>query len=683
MKHCNLKVAIFLFIVGCEFTLASPSAPTDLRILGASRPSDSIYIGVPRPDGVVPDAIMPTLPTANSTRSAFPYDPISLSVPSWNDAVNQYWVDNGAGNCSDLNNSGRGSKSEPRCTLPGFSESNWFLNANDQIFVVGNGSTYTNPNSGRVNNAFFPGSANEPIWIIGVNTVSTPRWTNQPKLTFEPFIVGGIGQLTHTIWHNVHFYSATDQARLGLVSSVDADDVPENLIEYVVFKSVTISGAGTFDGEGKETNSGGAFIIKGNSEYNPVQFVVIEDSDIFGMGRWIDDNTVTGGNIAERPDVHGVQLLGATRYFWYLNNRSYHLQGDNIQCSTSNQFQAELVCPVVPAPADLQGCSVDLFERQRPHYVYIAGNDWYENLENAYDSKGCYHVVFSENRVHDFTHKNIPPNNNAITTSQDEESFAGDIAWFLNNKLYGNGSNFAYKSTTEDAQVYVLGNLVVDPVKYSNSFITPVTESDQSDQFIFRARCQLISNNGAGIPLTTCPEAFVFAMNTVDCNGQGAAFRAPIFGGRISSTIDTGPFFNPGDEDQNLEITGNIFKDCQDAPGSTTPHDWRSDKELWTINYNYNVDYRTSDIGQNYTLDDPFFDSRVGNKTSVDPLFVNPNDSISGDYSLSNGSPAKRLVGSEPIAYQIFRDMYGLDIRKDIEGKVWRAGALLNSGAYQ
>lgn len=666
-----------------DICFSAPAAPTDLRIAGATRPSDSLYVGVPRPNGMVPSAIMPTLPSMNVKRQAFPYDPINIEVPTWVDAINQYWVDSNKGNCSDTNNSGRGSVSEPRCTMPGFAGNNWILKANDQIFVVGNGATYTNPNTGKVNNATFPGTENEPIWIIGVNDPSSPRWTNQAKLTIEPFIVGGSGQLTHTFWHNVHFYSATDQARLGLVSSIDTNNAPKNLIEYVTFRSITCSGSGTFDGEGSETNSGGCFIIKGDSEHNPVQFIVIYDSDIFGMGRWIDDNTVTGTSIAERPDVHGIQVLGATRYFWYLSNRSFHMQGDSIQCSTSNQFQSQLICPVDPPPADFQGCSVDLFERQRPHYIYIAGNDWYENLENAYDSKGCYHVVFSENLVHDFTHKLIPPNNNAITTSQDEESFAGDIAWFLNNKLYGNGSNFSHKSTTEDAQVYVLGNLVLDPVKTSNEFITLATDEDQGDLFIYRARCQLRANTSAGIPITTCPESFVFAMNTVDCNGKGAAFRSPIFGGRINESVETGPFFTPGGEDQKLEIVGNIFKDCQDAPGNMSPHEWKSDKVLWTINFNFNVDYRTTDVGQPYTLDEPFFDTRIGNKTNIDPLFVNANDSISGDYSLLNGSPAKRLVAEEPGAYQIFREMYGLDIRQDIEGKVWRAGSLLNAGAYQ
>ena len=86
-------------------------------------------IGIPDPSGTVPNAIMPSVPTANSQIAAFPYDPIEMPTPSWNDGSNQYYVNSSHPNCNDTANGGRGSPSTPRCTLRGLSGSSWSLSA--------------------------------------------------------------------------------------------------------------------------------------------------------------------------------------------------------------------------------------------------------------------------------------------------------------------------------------------------------------------------------------------------------------------------------------------------------------------------------------------------------------------------------------------------------------------------
>lgn len=90
---------------------------------------------------------------------AFPYDPIEMQTPQWNDDASQYWVDANAA-CDDGNNDGRGAPAAPRCSLPGLSGATWSLAAGSQVFVVGNGA--------NINRMNFPGTAEEMIWIISM-----------------------------------------------------------------------------------------------------------------------------------------------------------------------------------------------------------------------------------------------------------------------------------------------------------------------------------------------------------------------------------------------------------------------------------------------------------------------------------------------------------------------------------
>ena len=57
----------------------------------------------------------------------------------------------------------------------------------------------------------------------------------------------------------------------------------------------------------------------------------------------------------------------------------YHCEGDSVQVNTSGQRDANYA--------------------SRPHYIYIAGNRFYENYENAIDNKNCFHTIQSQNLI--------------------------------------------------------------------------------------------------------------------------------------------------------------------------------------------------------------------------------------------------------------------------------------------
>jgi hypothetical protein len=296
---------------------------------------------------------------------------------------------------------------------------------------------------------------------------------------------------------------------------------------------------------------------------------------------------------------------------------------------------------------------------RRPHYIYVSGSEFYENYENSWDSKGCYHTVFSENYVHDYTNSVKGANNTALIAANDAESYVGGrYEWYLNNRFQDVGNAFAYKGTQEDAYAYFLGNLV------SNTLTGPAISME--------GRCH--THNG----VTTCGDGMYVAQNTFDCVRQGPAVTAT----RNGATSDT----DVPDSEQNQEMTfiGNVFYDCLDASNADrvdSPHGWETINENFQMVYNYNVDYRDTSLGA-ISLS-AFNDEEIGNLTNVDPLLVDPTGTVSGDYTLEDDSQARQMVVDEPAAYTLFETMYGLSIRRDLDGNTWSEGDLLNAGAYQ
>lgn len=584
------------------------------------------FLGVPDPHGTVPAAIMPALPTADDQIDAFPYDPVEMQSPQWDDNANQYWVDANA-DCNDSNNDGRGAPSAPRCSLPGFSGATWSLAAGSQVFVAGNGASYGN--GMNINRMNFPGTPDAMIWIIGVCDSSSPRWANQPKLEFGRFSTGG-GRFTHVAMENIHFYSPTDDFR-GTYETENGGSP----VQYLTFRHLTCSGSGTDMGGGTESSASRRCFNFMGARTNPLRFVVIYDTDMFGLGRWVDDFDTD-------VDLIGMHVQGATYYVWFLNNRAFHFQGDSIHCSNSNQWNEQM--------------------DRRPHYIYVSGSEFYENYENSWDSKGCYHTVFSENYVHDYTNSVKGANNTALIAANDAESYVGGrYEWYINNRFQDVGNAFAYKGTQQDAYAYFLGNLV------SNVLTGPAIQME--------GRCYTNKNDNNK---TTCGDGMFVAQNTFDCNRQESAVMAT----RNGTTSDAG--VPASEQNQEMTFIGNLFFDCLDAPNAdrvASPHGWETINANFQMVYNYNVDFRDAALGP--IALSAFNDEQIGNLTNVDPLLVDPTGTVGGDYTLDHGSLAREMVMEEPAAYALFETMYGLSIRKDLEGNTWSEGDRLNAGAYQ
>jgi hypothetical protein len=390
----------------------------------------------------------------------------------------------------------------------------------------------------------------------------------------------------HVFFDGVHFSNTSDQFRMLFAGGVD----------YATFRHLKCSGSdGTSGGQSRRCFSLGGSSTDVNS------FVVFYDVEIYGMGRWQDDrNTST--------DLHGMQMNKWTRYIWVLNSKIYHVQGDSIQCANSQWFDYDYAA--------------------RPHYIYISGNEMWENYENAYDQKGCYHMVFSDNYVHDFYNSVKSANNTAIITEQDSEGdVGGRFSWFINNRVENVGQAFAAKATTSDAYVYILRNQI---------------KNSGSSALLFTQRCYNGGSNGQ-----TCPLGLTFAQNTADCGLQGPAIMNPQ---------------NPTGSNQNVEIDGNIFYNCTDG-NKASPHNWESFSDVpLTLLHVQNIDYRTTG---NITYNTIRFDLLENNITNVEvTLDANNLPSITDSVSVSNS------------AFDLFEQMYGINIKN------WSA-LPINAGAAQ
>lgn len=551
---------------------------------GGGGPSSFDYAGIPYPTDPLPAAIYPTLPTPANTINGWPYDPIATPTPVWSGDTGEYYIDGSDPGCSDASNGGFGTETNPRCTIPGLStggNGSWTLSAGVKLFIAG-GTSYGGQND--VQDANLVGTASQPIWIIGVGA--------QPAtLLLERFFPGSSGGIRHVFMDNIRFYSADDRFRM-ITSNGDS-------ASYFTFRNGVCEGS---EGIERVSPSSRCFFLGGSSE-NISQFIMLYNNKIFGLGRWQDDYSTS-------RDLLGVQVNPWARYVWILNNEIYHHQGDAIMCGNG---------------ANSGGWTQN--GSDRPHYVFIGGNTLYETYENGFDQKGCMHMVFSDNYVHDFYNSQVGANGTAIIVEQDSESqYGGEFNFFFRNRVENAGIAFRASTTTEKGDIAVIGNYV----------------KNANDVLHMLQRCYNQAPAQKGAPFAPCPDAFEFALNTVQCAPGGTA-------------VDNRQGPPPSDHLTNLD--GNIILGCDNdsrAGGDGSPIAFESGIVSSTLNIRGNILF-TSGTTLNEGLQSSRADVYSGNVFNQDPLL---GDFDNLDISLGVGSPAIDAVQQIPRGLTRFLSLY-------------------------
>lgn len=535
------------------------------------------YIGIPYITDDVPAAIMPTLPTAANMRSGWGYDPTQIANPTFTEASNQYYVDKATGNDGTAGNGGRGTVALPRETIPGISGNVWTLAVDDQLFLVGDGNEYIVIGT-DLRDVIFPGTASQKVWVIGVGTT-------RPIITVDRF---WFSNSSHVIMDNIDFKAVDGILRIRTSEGTSATTGDH----HMCFRHCRMYGNGVV--QTASTNM--AVMLKGYDINNTSEFFCVYDCDIFDFGQW-------DYGLVESTDYSAITAKRYGRYFWIIENRCYHMQGDSF----------------IPEGATwTSGTDFD-DPSARMHYAYCAGNEFYENYEQAIDCKNSFHVIISENDIHDFFTAPKTANSTAIILSNNTEGDHTSFHWALFNEITNNGANRNATGTTgirdsgsEDGEInYAIGNRI----SYcETSMQVGNTNTNRESYFV-----------------------------------DNSCYNADVQGFRT----------NQGNASAILRLHGNIFEDCTQV----TLDDTFSSAQL-TDNVLFN------------TTDSDTWDVDTGNVTG-DPNFTDP---ANGDFNILTGSSAID-ISDEDAVYQDFEDLYGIDITVDASStdrpaSIWDAGAL-------
>jgi hypothetical protein len=301
-------------------------------------------------------------------------------------------------------------------------------------------------------------------------------------------------------------------------------------------------------------------------------------------------------NYPEENDNHGIVVGDYCQYIWALNNHVHHMGGDSIQLSHGANYTTD--------------------------HVYIGGNTFHDDREDAVDIKQANHVIVSQNEM--YSYKPATSSGGGACVVHYDPC---NIYW-LYNKIHD--VNFGIVSTGSFEQ-YFIGNLIynVHGGLAGHSASSPY-------------------RRGIGIKWYNTGNTYVVNNILYDCEvGIGADILS------YPTTIANNIFCNVG----------------RDGPGyhlSIQGKGLSSSRVINSIFYQSNGSVK---IFWGGACDFSEFKSDpVKSKGCIeaDPLFVDP---ANGVFDLQSTSPFLKMEISEEAEeiYDRFLELYGIDLRSDIE----------------
>lgn len=302
------------------------------------------------------------------------------------------------GDDATAGNGGLGTEAAPRRSIPEGS-----FGPGTVIYVHGNNSPYgtVDFDMGDETDWTFSCTAAEPCFVVGIDNPRMGRRLNIANSSH--LIIDGVSVVDipggGRPWGNLRFSDS----------------------QFITLRHAEVRGDGS-------NSSGGSVISMSNVEH-----MVTFDTQIHSAGSWESNATDV--------DVHGWRPAYGNRYLWLLDSELYHLQADGVQTGNSNNQNPQ---------------------SQSSHYIYIGGNTFYENYENALDNKNSYHVVFSTNDVHD--HYAAPDasgaNSTAVILSNNSEGPWTGYHWAINNRIWNAGLAIRDSGSEADERNFIIGNAV-------------------------------------------------------------------------------------------------------------------------------------------------------------------------------------------------------------------------------
>lgn len=417
------------------------------------------------------------------------------------------------------------------------------------------------------------GASGNPVWVRGYSTATRPTMS-------RPVSVRG----TYVIVENMLFNTTDRTLWVSAGSSASTDHVCIRNIEFA--------------GPGVSAGNNAVISVSGSSSY-PTTNTVLYNNVIHDFGDY------TSGS---ENDYHGILPGAYAHYVWVLNNHVYHMGGDSIQVGQANY-------------------TVD----QRPNYVYVGGNTFHNDRENAVDIKSASDVIISQNTMYGYVASST--SSGEIVVIHDDPTYVWAMFNDIHDGLYG-------VITTGATNMWSIGN-VIHAIHHGGS------SWDGTSLYATGAALHMRGSTGGAIFNTL----YDYDIGLQIASGSGYRVQSNIFAGRAEATGMDVRVEGSQTFDYNL-LYGNAGQ-VRIGWGSTSPVTLATFQSQTT-----QCDHCPS---------------------TADPQFYNTG---ANDFRIPSTSPAAN-AGVMDAALTAFRDRYGIALDKDILGGARVTGAAPDIGAYE
>ncbi|MEJ2423507.1 MAG: Ig-like domain-containing protein [Candidatus Thiodiazotropha sp.] len=263
------------------------------------------------------------------------------------------------------------------------------------------GSGYSSRMAGKTQFVLtLSGTSSNPIFFRGIGN---------PQLN-APFQIDG----KYTIVEGFYFNNVGSQVPY-------AQNGGYGTSRYISFRNNEFAGNG-------QNGHGSVLGVATGDENNPVENIVIFNNYIHDYG----DSDYTGEN-----DYHAISPGVNSRNIWILYNHVHDMGGDSVQV----RFYSS-------AP------------NLTPQYIYIGGNEFHDDGENAVDLKGCLDVIVSQNKMYNYDGFSGDKGPASITSNHYDtpSSNVAKRVWYVFNEMYD--SEMANVVSSGPDEIYFIGNKI-------------------------------------------------------------------------------------------------------------------------------------------------------------------------------------------------------------------------------
>ncbi|MHC4366989.1 MAG: putative Ig domain-containing protein [Planctomycetota bacterium] len=342
-------------------------------------------------------------------------------------------------------------------------------------------------------------------------------------------------------------------------------------------------------------------------------------------------NIGDGRTTAVKTDVVGVSVDTNAEDVWIIDNYMHHIGGDGVQIAYDSWSANSIV----------------------PNHIYVGRNTFHDNYENAVDLKDCEHVIVSQNTAYNF--------------GDDYSSYSGPTAIAFR---YGPGEG--PPGDTDKSWVWTLFNTVYNSSVGDGAFYLASTGGSKNPDDIYYIGNLIHSCHDAdkaiatGMVLVNVNRAYLFNNLVYGCDSgmqligdvEGDLQEDKItFINNIISEI-RGTIVTVGGTSGSLArhvLANNIYN------GNGTDGHYK----VFTYDPTKTLDIATYETYSAFRNAHPDY---VTDSAEVDPQHIDP---ANEDFHLQPTSPAGGAGMSSGVvqqAFDTFQSLYGIDIRKDMEG---------------